>query len=112
MTFAEHINRYTPMEGLALVEPWTSGGTITGGLVASHSRDLPVVYSFIWRLPPGYTGELFEGALVLHPRYAYETFAVGNEPGVDSSPTTWTLAFMQIDDIEAIIPLEMLQLES
>jgi hypothetical protein len=106
MTFADHVARYTPTEGKALVEPWTSGGTVKGGLVFTHSRQLPIVYSFVWRLPPGYLGELFEGALVVHPRYAFETFVSGNELGVDGSPTPWSLAIMCIDDIEALIPLE------
>ena len=110
MTFAEHIARYTPTEGKALVEPWTSGGTITGGLVAAHSRDLPTVYAFVWRLPVGYVGPLFEGAFVVHPRYAVETFTSGNEFGHGGVNTPWSLGIMQIDEIEGIIDLEDLML--
>jgi len=106
MNFSEHVARYTPTEGKALVEPWHSGGTITGGLVASHSRDLPTVYAFVWRLPDGYVGPLFEGALVVHPRYAIEVFVSGNEPGHGGVNTPWSLGIMAVDDIEAIIPLE------
>jgi hypothetical protein len=112
MTFEQQVQRYTPQPGLAIVEPWHSGGTIKGGLVASHSRDLPCVYSFIHRLPRGYDGVISEGMLVLHPRYAYETFARGVETGVDGTPTPWELAAMNLDDIEAIIPLDMIVLQS
>lgn len=106
MNFQEHVARYTPTEGKALVEPWISGGTITGGLVATHSRDLPTIYAFVWKLPAGYSGLLFEGALVVHPRYAIETFVSGNEPGYGGVCTPWQLGIINLDDIEALIPLE------
>lgn len=103
MTFDEQVNRITPTEGKCLIEPWVSGGTLDNGITFSHSSDLPTVYAFVWRLPPDYAGPVCLGDMVMHPRYAYETIAEGND---DATP--WKLAIMNLEDIECIIPLEEL----
>ena len=102
MTFAEAVDRYAPIEvGLALTEPWVSGGTTEAGIIVSHSEELPIVYSFIWRLHQDYKGELTEGDLVVHPRYGYEVVCEGS--GVDGK---WQLAVMRVEDIEAIVQFD------
>jgi len=106
MTFSEHVERYTPSPGMALIEPWHAGGTLKSGIVVTHHTDLPTVFAFVWRLPVGYTGLLFPGCLIIHPRYAYETFVSGNDPGPDGNPTPWSLGIIAIDEIEAIVDLE------
>lgn len=114
MTLDEAVRRYQPFTPeLALMETWTSGGTISGGLVATHSTDLPPVYGFIHRLHPDYVGPLFPGCMVLYPRYAYETIETGNDwDDVAGKQVPWALTIIKIEDIECIIPLEMLQLNS
>lgn len=91
------------------MEPWVSGGTTSSGIVVSHSRDLPCVYGFIWRLHPGYTGPISEGDMVIYPRYAYEVFATGSGLGEDGEPQHWELAVISTDAIEAIVPLSLFE---
>jgi hypothetical protein len=103
MTFTEAVARYTPYwPHMALIETWTSGGSITGGLVVSHSKDLPPVYGFIHKLHPSYVGPLEAGNMISFPRYQYETI----HEGFDVDYGNWSLAIMDIGEIDTVIPLE------
>lgn len=107
MTFDSAINRYSPSRPeLALIEPWVSGGTLSGGMVVSHHTDLPKVYGFIWRLHNDYAGPLQEGDFVLFPRYAYEVIAHGEGTNEAGDPEIWELAAIQTSDCECVILLD------
>jgi hypothetical protein len=110
MTLDEAVNRYEPVSHIALIEPWVSGGTVQGGLVVTHSTDLPIVYGFIHRLPVGYSGPITPGDLVVYPRYAYEVFASGRDLDDAGNFIPWELAVIDIDVIEAIVDLKAILL--
>jgi hypothetical protein len=109
MTLGETVARYEPVSHIALIEPWVSGGTVKGGLVVTHSTDLPIVYGFIHRLPVGYAGPISPADLVVFPRYAFEVFARGRDL-VEGIFIPWELAVIDIDVIEAIVDLEAILL--
>lgn len=110
MTFEEAVATLSPAHPeLAIIEPWHSGGTTKGGLVVKHSHDLPCVYGFVWRVHESYRGPVRAGQMVHFQRYQYELIAEGSALDSDGK---WELAVININDIEAILPLEELMLES